>query len=67
MNNSSSPPFPFDSDRTEDFVDEKDDCIICGKLLHVHTEADANECYSSLMKRRIFRYELSRNRLEVEN
>jgi len=48
-----------------DVVDDEDDCIICGKLLLNHTEQEANECYSTLTKRQIFRKELARKRLEV--
>ena len=49
----------------DDIVDDTDDCIICGKLLLNHTEAEANECYSTITKRQIFRKELARKRLEV--
>ena len=61
----SSPPIPFDNERTIDMVDDEDDCIICGKLLLNHTEEKANECYSTLTKKQIFRKELAKKKLEV--
>ena len=61
----SSPPIPFDNELAEDLVDEEDDCIICGKLLLNHTEEEANECYSTLTKKKLFRKELAKKRLEV--
>jgi len=61
----SSPPIPFDNERAEDLVDDEDDCIICGKLLLNHTEEEANECYSTITKKQIFRKELAKKRLEV--
>lgn len=57
--------FPFDEDHSSDIVDDEDDCIICSKSLLNHTEEEANECYSTLIKKQIFRKELSRKRLEV--
>lgn len=57
--------FPFDGERANDNVDDDDDCIICGKVLLNHSEEEANECYSTLTKRQIFRKELSRKRMEV--
>ena len=59
------PKFPFDNDHSNDIVDDEDDCIICGKSLLNHTEEEANECYSTLTKKQIFRKELAKKRLEV--
>jgi len=55
------PKFPFDGARANDVVDDDDDCIICGKLLLNHSEDEANECYSTLTKKQIFRKELAKN------
>ena len=60
----SSSPIPFDNERAV-LVDDEDDCIICGKSLLNHTEEKANECYSTLTKKQLFRKELSRKQLEV--
>ena len=57
--------FPFDEDHSSDIVDDEDDCIICSKSLLNHSEEEANECYSTLIKKQIFRKELSRKQLEV--
>ena len=56
--------FPFDNDHSNDIVDDEDNCIICSKSLLNHTEEEANECYSTLIKKQIFRKELSRKQLE---
>jgi len=65
MTEESLPPIPFDNERTIDMVDDEDDCIICGKLLLNHSEEEANECYSTLIKKQIFRKELAKKKLEV--
>ncbi len=38
-----------------DLIDNADDCIICGKLLLSHSEDDANQCYSTLTKKQLFK------------
>lgn len=64
-NNPESPKFPFDNTHANDVVDDDDDCIICSKSLLNHSEEEANECYSTLTKKQLFRKELARKRLEV--
>jgi len=59
-NNPELPKFPFDNAHANDVVDDDDDCIICSKSLLNHTEEEANECYSTLIKKQIFRKELAR-------
>ena len=59
------PNFPFDEHKPVDLVDDDDDCIICSKSLLNHSEEEANECYSTLIKKQIFRKELAKKQLEV--
>jgi len=59
------PKFPFDNNSIDDIVDDEDDCIICSKSLLNHTEQEANECYSTLIKKQLFRKELAKKQLEV--
>ena len=57
--------FPFNDEQADDLVDDEDDCIICDKLLLNHSEKEANECYSTLIKKKLFRKELAKKQLEV--
>ena len=54
------PIFPFDDERPDDLVDDDDYCIMCNRLLLEHDQVQANECFSALTKRRLFRKELAR-------
>ena len=65
MSEKSSSSLTFDYFITDDLVDDEDDCIICYKLLLNHSEKEANECYSTLTKRQIFRKKLAKKQLEV--
>ena len=57
-----TPKFPFDNKTEDDLIDDEDDCIICGKLLLEHSEEDANQCYSTLTKKQLFKKQLSKRR-----
>ena len=47
-----APSILFEDKHAEDFVDDDDDCIICGKLLLKHDEYDADQCYNTLIRLR---------------
>ena len=57
---SGPPKFPFDNKTESGLIDDEDDCIICGKLLLEHSEEDANQCYSTLTKKQLFKKQLSK-------
>ena len=48
-----------------DLIDDEDDCIICSKLLLKHSVEDANECYSTLMKKQLFKKQLSKRKVKI--
>ena len=54
--------FPFDNKKESRPIDNEDDCIICGKLLLDHSEDDANQCYSTITKKQLFKKQLSKRR-----
>lgn len=64
MNNPSSPSFYFANENSE-LVDDDDDCIICGKLLLDHSEDEANQCYSNLIKKQLFKKQLSKRKVKT--
>ncbi len=46
-------------------MDDDDDCIICGKLLLDHSEDEANQCYSNLIKKQLFKNQLSKRKVKI--
>jgi len=52
-------------DYSSDIVDDEDDCIICSKLLLKHSEEDANECYSTLIKKQLFKKQLAKKKVKI--
>jgi len=64
MNNTSFPSFSFENENSE-LIDDNDDCIICKKLLLDHTEEDANECISTLIKKQLFKKQLSKRKVKI--
>ena len=56
------PKFPFDNKTENELIDDTDDCIICDKLLVKHSEEEANQCYSTLIKKQLFKKQLSKRR-----
>ena len=64
MNKTSFPSFSFENENSE-LIDDEDDCIICGKLLLEHSEEDANECYSTLTKKQLFKKQLSKRKVKI--
>ena len=64
MNKTSFPSFSFENENS-DLIDDEDDCIICSKLLLKHSEEDANECYSTLTKKQLFKKQLSKRKVKI--
>jgi len=59
------PKLSYDNESESELIDDDDDCIICGKLLLEHSEDEANQCYSTLTKKQLFKKQLSKRKVKT--